>query len=63
MSHIITPEQLKALRAALVLADFLHDVYDYAGEPHMKRIDKLTIESAFAAFDEVKYKQLTEETV
>jgi len=62
-NYTISAEQLKALRSALVLADFLHGVYDYAGEPHMKRIDKLTIESAFAAFDEVKYKQLTEETV
>ena len=62
-NHIITADQLKALRSALVLADFLHGVYDYAGEPHMKAVDKLTIEAAFASFEQVKYKQVTEETV
>ena len=63
INHIITAEQLKVLRSAIVLADFLHGVYDYAGEPTMKPLDKLTIEAAFAAFDQVKYKQVTEETV
>jgi hypothetical protein len=62
-NYIITAEQLKALRSALVLADFLHGVYDYAGEPHMKSIDKITIENAFSNFDQVKYKQVTEEIV
>jgi hypothetical protein len=62
-NYTITAEQLKTLRSALVLTDFLHGVYDYAGEPKMKPIDKITIENAFAIFDEVKYKQVTEEIV
>ena len=63
MIHTITSEQLKSIRAALVLAEFLHEVYDYEGESHMKRIDKLGIQAAFDTFDQVKYKQVTEEIV
>jgi hypothetical protein len=63
ITHTITEDQLKSLRSALVLAEFLTSVYDYAGEPHMKATDKLTIEAAFASFEQVKYKQVTEEIV